>query len=177
TLNPGAINRNVRGFPDDWKGEDVIYHNKVPDNVTIALSGGFSIEAFSFGGSFNGSMRLNSYTGFGTSQSFGVSFGGVVSLGYHYSDGDGSFSLSVNPAAALKSLAKKAGKAKNDAAADADAADKSKDSGAKAKAKKEYDKQAAAQKMASKGYGAGNISLLGGSGGIFTYDNANRPGR
>ncbi|HLA80384.1 MAG TPA: hypothetical protein VJP78_01965 [Thermoleophilia bacterium] len=35
TLNPGAIVRNSRGFPDDWDGQTVKYHQKTPDNWTL----------------------------------------------------------------------------------------------------------------------------------------------
>lgn len=46
TLNPGAIVRNTRGFPDDYNGAEVIYHNKMPENWTVMVQP-------SIGGSFN----------------------------------------------------------------------------------------------------------------------------
>lgn len=104
TLNPGAIIRNKQGFPDDFKGEDVIYHNDVPANWTASVGAqigeleGFSIDVPL---SFNASLRYNNYRGFGYTAGLGLSYKGIASLGYNLSDGDGSFSLSVNPAALL----------------------------------------------------------------------------
>lgn len=44
TLNPGAINRTVRGFADDYKGTDVTYFNKTPSNYTIVSSEKVNLE-------------------------------------------------------------------------------------------------------------------------------------
>ena len=98
TLNPGAINRNKRGFADDWRGKDVKFWNKAPANTTFTLTASGDLELFSnLGLNAGGSLRLNNYTGFATSTSFGLSFAGAVSIGYTFEGGDGSFSLDVNP--------------------------------------------------------------------------------
>lgn len=106
TLNPGAINRGKKGFPDDWKNEDVKYWNKTPANQTVAVGGSIGgLQVFSFNApiSANSSIRYNNYKGFGYSVGAGLTLGkGVVSLGYNVSDGTGSFSLKLNPAAALR---------------------------------------------------------------------------
>lgn len=106
TLNPGAINRGKKGFPDDWKNEDVKYWNKTPANQTVAVGGSVgNLEVFSFNApvNANASIRYNNYRGFGYTVGAGLSLGnGVVSLGYNVSDGTGSFSLSLNPAASMK---------------------------------------------------------------------------
>lgn len=105
TLNPGAINRGKKGFPDDWDGESVKYHNQTPANQTIAIGGSLGeIETFSYNVpiNVNSSIRYNNYKGFGYTIGAGISLAkGVVSLGYNVSDGTGSFSLSVNPAGLL----------------------------------------------------------------------------
>jgi len=107
TLNPGAINRSVRGLPDDFKGKNTLYNNKMPKNWTATVGGGFTFgELFSkdIKLGFNASLRYNNYRGFGYNAGAGLSLGkGVVSLGYNVSDGQGSFSLGVNPAPILNS--------------------------------------------------------------------------
>ena len=37
SLNPGAIVRQKRGFPDDWEGK-VVYHNRAPVNYTVSAA-------------------------------------------------------------------------------------------------------------------------------------------
>lgn len=100
TLNPGAINRNKKGYPDDYNGAEVININDIPANWTASLggsAGGF--EIFGFDGitaGLNAAIRYNNYKGFGYTA--GLSFGikGVGSLGYSVTDGEGSYSYQVN---------------------------------------------------------------------------------
>lgn len=104
TLNPGAINRQMVGIPDDWNGEQMLYRNAAPKNTTVSVSGSLQPEVMSYEVpvSANGTIRYNNYVGFGYSLGAGLSFcKGMVSLGFHLTDGNGSFSLAVNPAAAL----------------------------------------------------------------------------
>ncbi|MCE3229439.1 MAG: hypothetical protein K0S32_3990, partial [Bacteroidetes bacterium] len=104
SLNPGAIMRGKRGFADDTKN-NVTYYNDVPPNWTTSLGASVgNIEVFSFGVplSVNASIRYNNYRGFGYTAGAGLSIRqGLVSLGYSVSDGEGSFSAQVNPAALL----------------------------------------------------------------------------
>ncbi|TRX56139.1 hypothetical protein FNH22_17325 [Fulvivirga sp. M361] len=107
TLNPGAINRSTRGFPDDYNGAKVKYHNKVPDHWTATVGAKVSAEAISFDLPFQASaaLRYNNYRGFGYNAGVGLSLGkGVVNLGYNVSNGQGSFSLSLSPLNALSAL-------------------------------------------------------------------------
>ncbi|AYB29198.1 hypothetical protein [Chryseolinea soli] len=101
TLNAGAINRATQGVPDDFNGQDIIFHNKQPTNWTATVGTAFSFEIASVDFlNFNTSLRYNNYRGFGYNQGIGVSLGkGIVNLGYNLSDGTGSFSLSTNIAA------------------------------------------------------------------------------
>lgn len=105
TLNPGAINRQTRGIPDDFNGKTIHYHNKMPKNWTATVGGSITFgEVFStdLKLGFNASLRYNNYRGFGYNAGMGLYLGrGIVALGYHVSDGEGSFSLNVNPTAAL----------------------------------------------------------------------------
>ncbi len=109
TLNPGAIIRQKRGFPDDYNGKEVIYSNKVPKNWTISAGGHIgNLEAFSIDVplELNGSIRYNNYKGFGSVKGIGVSVKGLISLGYSISNGEGSFSVSINPGSILTNEAK-----------------------------------------------------------------------
>ncbi len=106
TLNPGSITRNLRGFPDDYNGTEVDYYNKVPKNWTVSLTGTpvefelFSIDAL--GVSADATLRYNNYKGFGIMKRVNASVvKGVVNLGYSIDDGEGSFSVHVNPMALL----------------------------------------------------------------------------
>ncbi|MEK7255351.1 MAG: hypothetical protein AAB316_11445, partial [Bacteroidota bacterium] len=44
TLNPGAINRQVQGFPDDFNGTPVIKYNKIRPNWTQSSTFDFNME-------------------------------------------------------------------------------------------------------------------------------------
>ncbi|WP_299465099.1 hypothetical protein [uncultured Microscilla sp.] len=46
TLNPGSINRNVRGFPDDYKGVPIKQFNKIPVNWTASATLGRGLKYF-----------------------------------------------------------------------------------------------------------------------------------
>lgn len=129
TLNPGAVNRQVMGIPDDWKGENATTYNKAPAVKTASVGMDLSTELFSnsLGIGGNAMVRYNNYTGLGYGIGAGITLAqGVVSLGYNISDGSGSFSMQVNPAALLE---KRDNKKKSD---DAD-----KETTGKGKAKKE----------------------------------------
>jgi hypothetical protein len=105
TLNPGALNRQLQGYPDDWADKEVTSYNKGIPAKTVSVSGFIQPEGFSYDLPFNadGTIRYNNYTGFGYTVGAALVLGqGVVSLGFHVTDGEGSFSLAVNPAALLK---------------------------------------------------------------------------
>jgi hypothetical protein len=107
TLNPGAVNRNKRGFADDSQGDTVRYWNRVPANRTATLGISGSGEAFSFDVPVNASksMYFNNYKGFGFNTTIGVSTKkGLASLTYNLDENEGSFSASVNPAKILSQM-------------------------------------------------------------------------
>ena len=107
TLNPGAIIRQKRGFPDDWNGKNVTYWNKMPPNETISIGPARGLEAFSgkVGLQASHAVRYNNYKGFGKSSSVGLQlWKGTISLAYNVTDGEGSFSYSINPAGLLSKL-------------------------------------------------------------------------
>jgi len=121
TLNPGSINRNKRGIPDDFNGnsgDGVTYYNSAPKNWTVAATGNVGIEAYSgsvdaAGISAYTTVRYNNYKGFGFTDGFGLTaLDGLFSLGMSVSDGNTTFSAAVNPGALL-SLASNAVKSNN----------------------------------------------------------------
>lgn len=102
-LNIGQINRQVRGLPDDFKGEEVKYKNNLKPNktkgMTFALNAaGLGIETLNAAGtsqdsatslSLNAAITLehNNYEGFSVTPSlgFGFDFAGVTSVGMNLS--------------------------------------------------------------------------------------------
>ena len=71
-LNVGAINRTMRGLPDDYAGDSVSKEYNVKANQTFGLSGDLGFEIYGFeaakiGIGFTGSMFYNTYNGIGTS--------------------------------------------------------------------------------------------------------------
>ncbi|MEM1359310.1 MAG: hypothetical protein AAGF89_13970, partial [Bacteroidota bacterium] len=65
TLNPGVISRQVRGLPDDFKGEEVIHRGHMAPSVTTGITPGADFEFFGrFGLSAGLNFTFNNYTGF-----------------------------------------------------------------------------------------------------------------
>lgn len=79
-INPGVINRGVRGLPDDFSGDKIRKDYNIKDNKTIGISGtvdanteivGFKAESFldrvgvKFGASANLGVFHNNYKGMG----------------------------------------------------------------------------------------------------------------
>ncbi|MBI4646901.1 MAG: hypothetical protein HY738_09995 [Bacteroidia bacterium] len=169
TLNPGSISRNKRGFPDDWDGKQVTYWNKTPASQTISLGGAIDFEIFSFDIPVNlsATLRYNNYRGFGYNAGIGIQLGkGVVSLGYNISDGEGSFSLNINPGAALNEL-KESGK--NDETQPAIQSSEKTGPQDKYKADPKLRREDAKAQM-----NLGSMSLLGSNYGIFSHNDVYR---
>lgn len=76
-LNPGAINRQVRGIPDDFKGDIIRKTYKRRDNNTFLFSPSAGGEVFGsdfgIGASLSKSFIYNTYNGITLSQRFGIS--------------------------------------------------------------------------------------------------------
>lgn len=79
-LNVGQINRNVRGLPDDFDGDKMIYENNQKENITIGANftpfvAGFGIgenRGLSLSAGFG--IKYNNYDGFGISISSGLTY-------------------------------------------------------------------------------------------------------
>lgn len=87
TLNPGALDRQLRGLPDDWKGKDVIEYNKTNPNFTVGTTSSVGLEFVSSDNPFGANISLgstttfNNYSGFRKTSTAGVSFSIEKGLG------------------------------------------------------------------------------------------------
>jgi|GEM_PF-1320741 len=111
TLNPGVVNRSMRGLPDDLKGDKVMQQNYIrPDNTVELMAStdlaGLLPEVAGFDGSLlSGSLGLplsycmyyNSYHGLGSRLGAGLSlngtaamFGGGIGLGMSFDSNEGA---------------------------------------------------------------------------------------
>ena len=93
TLNPGAINRQMRGIPDDFKGDTLIKKQNRKKNITKGggatiggelagaedLGGGAFNASLSFG--INADVSMNNYTGLGFSLGYSLSPSAGVNVG------------------------------------------------------------------------------------------------
>ncbi|MCU0368373.1 MAG: hypothetical protein MUF39_06045 [Cyclobacteriaceae bacterium] len=118
-INPGVINRNMRGIPDDFNGDEIEKEQNIKKNQTIGISCGFSGELFGFDDAqitARFGIRYNNYTGVGIEQSWNLAvsasnkFGGsgAVSLGITSSSEDG---LSLAPSISLSQTSGKSERA------------------------------------------------------------------
>ncbi|MGB0176198.1 MAG: hypothetical protein ACPF9D_03470, partial [Owenweeksia sp.] len=79
-INPGVINRNLRGLPDDFNGDEIKREFNMKKNWTIGISGNFNYELFGFeplkkagiGGGYGLGINYNSYNGMGIDISGGI---------------------------------------------------------------------------------------------------------
>ncbi|UZO80677.1 hypothetical protein NBT05_17260 [Aquimarina sp. ERC-38] len=101
-LNVGQINRQVRGLPDDFKGDELTYENYMRPNVTVGVDAKVDFQLFGFEtidgvkekvdtikvgkASLGANLKYNNYTGISFTPSFGVSFdlANTVSVGVDY---------------------------------------------------------------------------------------------
>lgn len=102
-LSVGQINRNVRGLPDDFAGDELVYENYLKPNITAGAN--FEVTPGLFGAnldlSFGMSAIYNNYTGFSVKPSVGISvdLGSAASIGFNVESGpDG---LSVSPSLSI----------------------------------------------------------------------------
>ncbi len=106
TLNPGAIGRNRRGFPDDYNGRTIHHYNKTEPNWTVSAGPSLNVEAFSLdlGAGTSFSANYNNYRGYTHTTAVGLDVMGMLDLGYSTTNGEGSWSVAVNPSVILGSI-------------------------------------------------------------------------
>lgn len=106
-INPGVINRGMRGIPDDFNGDNVVKELNMKPNNTYGLNTGAGIELFGseklkLGLETGMGIRYNNYNGVSIENSINLSLGAgesgssplTANLGIKSSSDDG---LSLNP--------------------------------------------------------------------------------
>ncbi|AWM14172.1 hypothetical protein DI487_10145 [Flavobacterium sediminis] len=119
-LNIGQINRDVRGLPDDFKGDLMTYENNMRDNLTVGSSfyinpqiiGSLDNIPISLGGGLN--MQFNNYKGYSAVPSYGLSFrlSDQVSVGMQLSSSNES-GATLTPNVSLSYFSKETGDLSN----------------------------------------------------------------
>lgn len=88
-INPGVINRNMRGVPDDFAGDEITKEFNMKPNKTFGLNGGYGLEIFGSPQGFaQGTLNMsvgvtfNNYSGIGIEKSLnlGISAGNKSKL-------------------------------------------------------------------------------------------------
>ncbi len=109
-LNVGQINRQVRGLPDDFNGDEITYENNMRDNQTIGMTMDFNaqifgIETFKAGGGLT--IEHNNYQGISFKPSFGLNFAvsDHVSVGMNLSS-SASNGATVSPSVSISAQKK-----------------------------------------------------------------------
>lgn len=78
-INPGVINRSMRGIPDDFNGDEIVKEFDMKPNRTYGLTAGMGGELFgtdkllSSNLSYTIGIRYNNYTGMGIEKSLNIS--------------------------------------------------------------------------------------------------------
>ncbi len=112
-LDVGQITRQLRGLPDDFNGDEMIYENNLKPNVTIganvnlfatafAIKEGASPKALNVKPSIGLGIKYNNYDGIGVTPSFGLSYdiGNSLSVGMNITS-SASEGVSVAPVASF----------------------------------------------------------------------------
>jgi hypothetical protein len=110
SLSVGQINRNVRGLPDDFDGDEIQHENYLKPNITVGGDVKFTPGAFGLnpttglqefeGGdmSYGLSLMYNNYEGFTVKPSVGASIeiGNNASIGFNVQSGPDGLSVQPN---------------------------------------------------------------------------------
>jgi hypothetical protein len=120
SLNPGAITRQMRGLPDEFKGDPIKTTMSIKPNITVGLGAGIGAEIFGLDKKGNKNGNSFGYTlGFTVSQNTykGLGYSIDSSLGYERAVGGGmtggiglQFSLDSNEGVNLQPSLSLAGK-------------------------------------------------------------------
>ncbi len=118
-LNVGQINRQVRGIPDDFNGDEMIYEDSMKDNKTVGIALNFNPSIIGLGDVGLGvnagiSIQHNNYDGLSFQPSYGLSFNITESLSVGASlSSSASDGASVSPYVSLSQKLKSNDDSKN----------------------------------------------------------------
>ncbi|WP_298892422.1 Ig-like domain-containing protein [uncultured Psychroserpens sp.] len=80
-LNVGQINRQLRGLPDDFDGDELIYENNIRNNFTAGINTGIKFPIYGtdvlnnvIGLELGVGMKYNNYNGITFNTNYGISF-------------------------------------------------------------------------------------------------------
>ncbi|AXB56863.1 hypothetical protein HYN86_09775 [Flavobacterium fluviale] len=104
-LNVGQISRQLRGLPDDFDGDEMIYENSMKPNVTVGSSANVFLTAFGMKeakASFGIGVKYNNYDGLGVAANGGFSYqiSNNLSVGVNL-ESSASEGVSVSPNASF----------------------------------------------------------------------------
>ncbi len=111
-LNVGQINRQLRGLPDDFNGDEITYENNLRTNFTAGINTGIDFPIFGFNElgeaigpniSLGVGMKYNNYNGITFNTNYGISFdiSDQVSAGLSISNTQGE-GATVTPTVGIK---------------------------------------------------------------------------
>lgn len=86
-INPGVINRSMRGLPDDFNGDPINKSFNIKNNVTAGLSGGAVLEAVGFNSLFSGGLSVGAGFYHNTYKGLGLTAGATPSISIGKSEG------------------------------------------------------------------------------------------
>lgn len=100
-INPGVINRGMRGIPDDFKGDEVVKEQNMKPNKTYGLNAGAGLELLGFeklkaGINYSIGLNFNTYSGIGIEKTLNLSLSGANPAKSPLSGGLGLSSSSDN---------------------------------------------------------------------------------
>ncbi len=114
TLNPGVLNRTMRGLPDDFMGDEIKQQINIKKNYTLGAEIGAGVEIFGAGDGFatfgvSTGVFYNNYKGLGINRGLNFSlragkyFGAGVGVNITHNSQKG---LTISPDASLKARIK-----------------------------------------------------------------------
>jgi hypothetical protein len=107
-LNVGQIERQVRGLPDDFRGDEMVYENNLKQNRTVGINVGVNAAYTGFDALQLGvglGVESNNYEGISFKPSYGIgfNFNGNVSVGMDFSSSlDGGATVTPRVAISAK---------------------------------------------------------------------------
>jgi hypothetical protein len=96
-INPGTINRNMRGLPDDFDKDEVIKEQSTKPDITVGVTAGLAVEAVGYpvGGSATAGVFHNSKRGVGLELGVSGEFKAQVPLSQKTTDDKNSLGVGL----------------------------------------------------------------------------------
>ena len=109
TLNPGAITRSLKGYPDDYKNQNITKYNKMKTNWTFSTTAHVGVSAYSVNTSASKTITYNSYRGVRQSIGVGLSIANEVGVNLEITEDGATFKPYINVSKILADGARAAG--------------------------------------------------------------------